>query len=67
MTNAAQNKWKETGEMAEPQEPTQRLTAEIPTRLHQLIKVDAVTRGVKLKDLLTEILENAYAQNRKAA
>jgi hypothetical protein len=44
----------------EPEEPTQRLTLEIPLSLHVLIKSGCASRRVKMKDEVLVLLEAHY-------
>jgi hypothetical protein len=60
-TTATADKWVKNREEA-TDEPTKRLTLDIPESLHRAIKVSCAGRGTKMAEEIRVLLEAHYAQ-----
>jgi predicted HicB family RNase H-like nuclease len=45
---------------AKPQEPTKRLTLDIPASLHRRLKVGCAERGITVAELVREMLDERF-------
>jgi ParG len=47
-------------EKATPAEPMKRFTIDVPVRLHARVKVECARRGLKMADVIRELLEREF-------
>lgn len=50
----------ENAPAAIPSGPTKRLTVDIPEPMHRRIKLDSVTRGIMISDVIRQLLDEKY-------
>ena len=58
--------WVELANKPDPGEPTKRLTIDIPLSLHQRFKTRCAWEGLKMADVVRELIERRFPEETKA-